>query len=62
MLKMEFLNAITQPTGDKWQSKTLFLAILIHIHPLLGALSIAAYQVWKQNYFYNRNMKNVNNS
>ena len=27
MLEMEFLNAITQPTGDKWQSKTLFLAI-----------------------------------
>ena len=26
-LKTEFLIAICRPTGDKWQSKTLFLAI-----------------------------------
>ena len=27
MLEAEFLIAICRPTGDKWQSKTLFLAI-----------------------------------
>ena len=27
-LETEFLIAICRPTGDKWQSKTLFLSIL----------------------------------
>ena len=27
MLETEFLIAICRPSGDKWQSKTLFLAI-----------------------------------
>ena len=27
-LEAEFLIAICRPTGDKWQSKTLFLTIL----------------------------------
>ena len=32
-LEIEFLIAICHPTGDKWQSKTLFLEIF---HPRLS--------------------------
>ena len=42
-LETEFLIAICRPTGDKWQSKTPFLAILIRVRRLLRAFSIAAY-------------------
>ena len=45
-LEIEFLIAICHQTGDKWQSKTLYLAIF---HPrfglLLRAFLIAAYPV-----------------
>ena len=41
-LKTEFSIAICRPTGDKWQSKTLFLAILTRVRRLLRAFSIAA--------------------
>ena len=29
LLETEFMNAICRPTGDKWQSKALFLVIFI---------------------------------
>ena len=34
-LETEFLTAICRPTGDKWQSKTLLLVILIRVRRLL---------------------------
>ena len=34
-LETVFFIAICRPTGDKWQSKTLFLAIFIHVCRLL---------------------------
>ena len=40
-----FLNAICRSTGDKWQSKTLFLSIFIRVRRLLTTFSIAAYPV-----------------
>ena len=40
-----FTIEICRPTGDRWQSKTRFLAILIRDSRLLRAFSIAAYQV-----------------
>ena len=40
-----FSIAICRPTGDKWQSKTLFLSIFIRIRRLLITFSIAAYAV-----------------
>ena len=35
LLETEFLIAICRLTGDKWQPKTLFLAILIRVCQLL---------------------------
>ena len=43
-LETEFTSAICRPTGNKWQSKTLFLAIF-DLCQLLRAFLIAAYQV-----------------
>ena len=45
-LETEFLIAICRPVGDKWKSKTLFLAILIGICRLLRVFTIVAYPVW----------------
>ena len=45
-----FLIAICRPTGDKWQSKTLFLSIFDPLFRLLIAFSIAAYPVWEDMY------------
>ena len=45
-LETEFLIAICRQSGDKWQSKTLFLEIYIHVRRLLRVLSIATYPVW----------------
>ena len=42
MLETEFSIAISRMTGNKWQSKTLFLSILIRVRRLLKAFSIAA--------------------
>ena len=42
-LETVFLITICRQIGDKWQSKTLFLAILIRVHQLLRAFSITAY-------------------
>ena len=36
-VETEFSIAICRSTGDKWQSKTLFLAILIRVRQLLRA-------------------------
>ena len=59
-LGTEFSIAISCPTGDKWQSKTL-LVVISDLHPsIFKCVPIAAYPVWNQNYFFNRNMKNVN--
>ena len=45
LLETEFLIVICRHTGDKWQSKTLFLAIF-DPHSLIGkSVLIAAYQV-----------------
>ena len=44
-LETEFLIAICRPTGNKWQSKTLFLGNSSDFW-LLRAFSIAAYPVW----------------
>ena len=53
-LETEFLIAICRPTGDKWQSKTLFLAILIRVRRLLRAFSIAAYTVCLLEVFFRK--------
>ena len=46
-LEKEFSFTICGPTDDKWQSKTLFLAIFDpRIRRLLRAFSIAAYPVF----------------
>ena len=44
-LETEFLIAFCRQTGDKWQSKTLFLGTLIRVRQLLRAFMIAAYPV-----------------
>ena len=51
-LETEYSFAICRPTGDKWQTKTLFLAIfdprsqfLIRVRRFLRAFSIAAYHM-----------------
>ena len=44
-LETEFSIAICCPTGDNWQSQTLFLSILVSVRRLLRAFSIAAYPV-----------------
>ena len=60
--KTEFLIAISRLTGDKWQSKTLVVAISDPRSSIVRQeFSIAAYPVWKH-FFYNWNMKNVNYS
>ena len=50
-LETEILIVICRQFGDKWQSKTLFLAILsvflafvIHVRRLIRAFSIVAYR------------------
>ena len=45
LLVTKFLIAIYR-LGDKWQSKTLFLAILLCLCQLLRAFLIATYPVW----------------
>ena len=45
-LETESSIAICRPTGDKWQSKTLFLASLIRVRRLLRSFSIAVYPVF----------------
>ena len=47
-----FSIPICRPTGDKWQSKTLFLSILIRVRRLLITFSIAVYQVWFLFFFH----------
>ena len=44
-LETKLLIAICRPTGDKWQSKTMFISILTRVRRLLRAFSIAAYAV-----------------
>ena len=51
-LETEFLIAFCRQTGDKWQSKTLFLGILIGVRQLLRAFMIAAYPVWCWVFFF----------
>ena len=45
-LETEFLIAICRQLGDRWQSITLFPAILIRVRRLLSAFSNVAYPVW----------------
>ena len=45
MSNVEFSIAICHPTGDKWQSHTLFLAIFDQRLLYVRAFSIAAYPV-----------------
>ena len=46
------MDALRVPTGDKWQSKTLVVAIS-DPRSSMNSVSIAVYPVWKQNYFFN---------
>ena len=41
-LETEFLIAICRPTGDKWQSKTMFLKIFDQCSSIDKSVSIAA--------------------
>ena len=45
LLETEFTIAICRSTGDKWQSKTLFLPIFDQLCLLFRAILIAAYRV-----------------
>ena len=45
LLETEFSIAFCRPTGDKWQSKTLFLAIFDPRSSIVKSVSIAAYPV-----------------
>ena len=45
-LETEFSIAICRSTGDKWQVKTLLLAIFNRVRQLLRAFSIDSYLVW----------------
>ena len=61
--KTEFLIAISRPTGDNRQPKTLVVAISDPRSSIVRQeFLISAYLVWKHIFFYNRNMKNVNYS
>ena len=46
LLETELLIAICCPTGNKCQSKTLFLAIFIRVCRLLTTILIATYLLW----------------
>ena len=37
---------VDQKSGDKWQSKTLFLTIFVQRSSIVLTFLIAAYQVW----------------
>ena len=41
-----FFIAICRPIGNEWQSKTLFLAILIRVRRMLRAFSSVNYPMW----------------
>ena len=43
LLETEFSIAICRPTGDKWQSKTLFLMIFEPLFSFVKSVLIAAY-------------------
>ena len=45
-LETVFLIAICRQSGDKWQSKTLFLTIFDLRLSIVLTFSIAAYPVW----------------
>ena len=45
-LETEFLIANCRQTGDKWQSKTLFLAIFDPRWSIVKSVLIATYPVW----------------
>ena len=47
-IKTLFSIAICRQSGDKWQSKTLFLKILDLRSSIVLTFSIATYPVWKQ--------------
>ena len=44
-LETEFSIAICRHTGDKWQSKTLFLSIFDPCSSIVDSVSIATYPV-----------------
>ena len=46
-LETEFSIVICRQSGDKWQSKTLFLTIFYLRSSIVLAFSIAAYPVWE---------------
>ena len=46
LLETEFSIAICGPTGDKCQSKTLFLAIFDPHSLIVKSVFVAAYRVW----------------
>ena len=50
-LETEFLIAISRPTGNKWQSKTLVVAIS-DPRLLIKSVFDCTYPVWKQNLLF----------
>ena len=50
-LETEFFIAICRPIGDKWQSKTLFLAIFIRVRRLLRAFRLPP--IWCESFYSN---------
>ena len=47
-LETEFSIVICRPSGDKWQSKTLFLLIFDPPSSIIKSILIAPYLVWYQ--------------
>ena len=52
LLETEFSIAVSRPTGDNWRSKTLVVVISDPRSSIVREFSIAAYLVWKPNYFF----------
>ena len=59
-IETEFLIAICRPTGDKWQSKTLFLTISLAIfYPhssIVSPFQVCWWYSWKVNFEKNQQM------
>ena len=61
-LETEFSIAISRPTGDKWQSKTLVVAIFYPRPSIVKSVFDCRLSGVEAKLFFNRNMKNVNYS
>ena len=61
-LETEFLIAINSPAGDKWQSKTLVVAISDPRSSIFESFQLLPIRCGNKIIFFYRNMKNVNYS